>query len=414
MEKKPELLAPAGDFEKLKFALEYGADAVYAGVKDFSLRKRAGNLTIEGLKNVVDYTHEKGKKIYITLNSYMYDEDFDKLYSTLKALEQAEVDAVIVSDPGLVYFINEKKIKIPVHLSTQANTTNSYAAKMWKKQNVERIILARELSLKKIKKMVEEVPEIEFEAFIHGALCISYSGRCLLSSYMTERNSNRGDCSQPCRWKYKLYFLEEEKRKGQFFPVYEDDDGTYIFNSKDLNLSKNIKEIIDSGICSLKIEGRIKSSYYVAVVVKVYREIIDTYFNDKENFVWQKKWDDELEKVSHRFYTDSPSKDGFCQTDQIYDTSSYIRNQKVLGFIEGKKEGLSKVTLKNEIHYGQQVEIIGPDSTFKQIIQDIYKINEDGSKERVLKAGHHDNILMSFDYPVKDLYILRTRESSDD
>ncbi|MGM0607003.1 MAG: U32 family peptidase [Candidatus Muiribacteriota bacterium] len=411
MGKKPELLAPAGDFEKLKFALEYGADAVYAGLKSYSLRKRAKNFSDKEVKKAVEYTHERNKKIYIALNSYYTENDFDNLGDVLSFLEKIKVDALIVSDPGVINYIKDNKFKIPIHLSTQANTTNAEAARFWYKNGVERIILARELQLENIKEIVKKVPEMEFEAFIHGAMCVSYSGRCLMSSYLTGRDSNKGDCSHPCRWKYRLYYLEEQKRKNEFLPVYEHESGTYLFNSRDLNLSKKIPAMCDSNLSSLKIEGRIKSAYYVAVAVKVYRQIIDEYFKKGEKFKFKKKWTDELEKISHRDYTSSVIDDGFKPDDQIYANSSYLRTHKIIGYISETNEKGARIKLKNELRYGQQVDVIGPEAGFKQIVHDFYKKEDTGELVRTMKANHHDDIYMNFDKPVKDLYIIRAREN---
>jgi putative protease len=299
--KKPEILAPAGNLEKLKTAVDFGADAVYLGGNKLNLRAFADNFSSDELKEGIEYAHSRGKKVHVTLNVFPHNEDLAGLEEYLIELKELNVDAIIVSDPGIIMTAREVIPEMELHLSTQANNTNYKSALFWHAQGVKRVILARELSLKEIKEIRSMSPDtLELEAFIHGAMCISYSGRCLLSNYMTHRDANRGQCAHPCRWKY---YLVEEKRPGEYMPVIENERGTFIYNSKDLCMLQHIPELIDSGLASLKIEGRIKSSYYVATVVKSYRQAIDKYFENPEKYEFNPEWMDELQKASHREFT---------------------------------------------------------------------------------------------------------------
>lgn len=299
--RKPELLAPAGDWEKLKYALAYGADAVYLGGQAFGLRAYAGNFSFEEMKQAVNWTHALGKKIYVTVNIFAHESDFEELPVYLKQLEGLSVDGVIVSDPGIIALAKEVAPQLPLHLSTQANSTNSYAVGFWLKQGIERIILARELTLEELRAVRSKVKG-GLEIFIHGAMCMSYSGRCLLSNYLTGRDANRGECTQPCRWGYSL---AEEKRPGEVFPLEEDERGTYVFNSHDLCLLPHLPLLKPINLDSFKIEGRMKSLYYVASTVKVYREAIDTLWDEGEEAFQVKlpQWLEEMDKVSHRDYS---------------------------------------------------------------------------------------------------------------
>ena len=328
--KKPELLAPAGDFEKLKFALAYGADAVYMGGPAYGLRAYAGNFTMAEMAEAIKYTHDVGGKIYVTVNIFAHEPDFEGLADYLKQLEAYGADAIIVSDPGIIALAQEVAPRLPLHLSTQMNNTNSYSMRFWLKQGIERIVLARELTLEEIKVVRQQVPG-QLEMFIHGAMCMSYSGRCLLSNYLTGRDANRGECTQPYRWGYGLV---EEKRPGQVFPIEEDERGTYIFNSHDLNLLPYLPLLKPLNIDSYKIEGRMKSIHYVANTVKVYREAIDTLWEQGEEEFKAKLsgWLEEMDKVSHRDY--SPGflfgKPG-AEAHNI-EHSNYIRDFEFVGF----------------------------------------------------------------------------------
>jgi putative protease len=356
--KKPELLAPAGNLEKLKTAINFGADAVYLGGSKLNLRAFADNFTDEELREGVEYAHSRGKKVFITINVFPHNEDLIGLEEYLKDLYNLNVDAIIVSDPGIIMTAREVVPDLEIHLSTQANNVNWKSAIFWHKQGVKRIVLARELSLEEIKGIKRNIPEsCELEAFIHGSMCMAYSGRCVISNYMTGRDSNRGQCAQPCRYKY---YLVEEKRPGEYFPVVEDEKGAYILNSKDLCMIEHIPELIKSGIDSLKIEGRMKSAYYVASIVKSYRQAIDAYFDNPEEYVFQKKWLENLEKASHRayftgFYFGDPNK-------QTYETSSYIRDYDIVGVVReyDKSTGLATIEQRNKVLEGDTVEILRP------------------------------------------------------
>ena len=275
--KKVELLAPAGNPEKLKMAVLYGADAVYLAGEKYGLRTASDNFTLEEMKEGIGFAHERGCKAYLTMNIIPHNEDFAGAAEFLDNAVQAGIDAVIVSDPGMFSLVRKTAPGLDIHISTQANVTNAATANFWYEIGASRIVLARELSLKEIREIRKSIPEdMELEAFVHGAMCMSYSGRCLLSNFLTGRDANKGDCAQPCRWKY---YLMEEKRPGEYFPIEENERGTFIFNSKDLCMIRHIPELIESGITSLKIEGRVKSSFYVATVVKAYREAIDAYYD---------------------------------------------------------------------------------------------------------------------------------------
>ena len=299
LKKKVELLAPAGSFEKLEVAIHYGADAVYLAGKEFSLRNFSGNFTLEELADAIAFAHARGVKVYVACNIFPRNHEQKALASYLEKLGELSPDGVIIADPGVLLEAAVRLPGVPLHLSTQTNTTNYRSVQFWEKAGVSRINLARELSLSEVEEIVRE-STAEIEVFIHGAMCISYSGRCLLSSFMTGRDANRGRCTHPCRWKYAVM---EETRPGQYFPVEEDETGTYIFSSRDLCMIGHLPALIGSGVASLKIEGRMKSIHYTASVVKVYREAIDRYYADPEGYRVEEAWLKELDAVSHRPYS---------------------------------------------------------------------------------------------------------------
>lgn len=352
-----EILAPAGNFEKLKTAIHFGADAVYFAGKKLGLRAFAGNFEEKEIFDAMSYLHEHGKKGYITLNIVANDSDFEGIDDYLQLLVDAAVDGVIVSDLGLICYIRKHFPTINVHVSTQANVNNSHTAKMYAELGVTRIVLARELSLNQIKEIHKAIGDkVEIETFVHGAMCISYSGRCLLSNYLTGRESNRGACVQACRWKY---FIREESRDDEM-EIQEDERGTYILNSKDLCLIDHLKELKDAGITSLKIEGRMKSDYYVASVVNAYRRAIDGYAN-------QNALRDELEKTSHRRYTTGFY---FGEKDKEYlqdsmPVQTYVFIAKV---VEDEKDGFVKVEMRNRFKVGDKLEILSADDNFLKTI----------------------------------------------
>jgi len=297
--KKPELVAPAGNLEKLKVAIDYGADAVYIGGKRWSLRARTDNFTIPEIKKAVDYAHKRGKKIYAALNIFAHDKHLVGLENYIKKLSGIGINTYIVSDPGIISVIRKVSPEVNIHLSTQISTSNQLSAEFWRKQGIKRIVLSRELSKTEIKNIAKKT-KCGIEIFIHGAMCIAHSGRCLLSSFMTGRSANLGDCAQPCRWKY---FLSEETRQGEYFPVFEGERGTFIFNSKDLCLIEYIPSIFKTGIHALKIEGRMKGLYYIACVTRIYRTAIDEYASNPSKYRPKKTWLNELKKnQSSRLY----------------------------------------------------------------------------------------------------------------
>ncbi len=358
--KRIELLAPAGSLEKLKFAVLYGADAVYIGGEEFSLRCAAENFSKEDIAQGVEFAHKKGVKVYIALNIIPHNSDLEQIVEAAKNAHSLGVDAAIVADVGTILALREAVPGLDIHVSTQANIVNTRTASAFYHMGAARVVLARELSLEEIKEIRAKTPVgLELEMFIHGAMCISYSGRCLLSNYMTGRDSNQGACAQPCRWNYNLV---EEKRPGEYYPVYEDEHGTYIFNSKDLCLIEHIPEIIEGGISSMKIEGRVKTEYYVASVVKVYREAIDEYYRDGDRYEFKKEWLDELKKVSHRNYCSGFFEHKTDEESQVYETSSYVRNYDIIGIVKSYDEesGIAVIEQKNRFFKGDEIEIIQP------------------------------------------------------
>ena len=401
--KKPELLAPAGNMEKLKMALLYGADAVYLGGKAFGLRAFGGNFTNEELQEAVDFAHKLGKKIYVTVNIFPHNSDIAKLPAYLTFLNEIKVDAILVADLGVFTLAKEYAPDVELHISTQANNTNWAAVNAWGELGASRVVLAREMSLEEIKEIREKC-SVELEMFVHGAMCISYSGRCLMSNYLTGRDANRGSCAQPCRWNYALV---EEKRPGQYFPVLEDERGTYIFNSKDMCLLPYLPDVIASGVDSLKIEGRMKSVHYAASVVKAYREAIDCYFAAPDQFEIKKEWVEELDKVSHRAYTTGFYYGRPTEKDQIYGTSSYTQTSDFVGLVldYDKKTGFATVEQRNNMKVGQEIEIFQPHlAGYRQILQEMY--NDEG--EAIQVAPHPQQIVkIRMDKPVEPYGILR-------
>ncbi|MFR7990197.1 MAG: peptidase U32 family protein [Anaerovoracaceae bacterium] len=404
-----ELLAPAGDLEKLKIAIIYGADAVYFGGEMFSLRAGAGNLTIEEMKEGTAFAHERGKRCYLTVNIFAHNEDIDPLTEYLQKIREVDIDGFIVSDPGVIDLIREIIPDAEIHLSTQANMTNFRTAGFWYKMGVKRLVLARELTFSEIRQIRDNIPEdMELEAFVHGAMCISYSGRCLLSNFMIERDANRGMCAHPCRWKYSLV---EEKRPGEYYPVEEDERGTYILNSRDLCMIEYLPQIIESGITSAKIEGRMKSIFYVATVVHGYRRALDAYFADPENYRFDPEWLSEVKKVSHRefttgFYFDKPT-----NKDQNYQTSAYTRDYSFIGIVRSYDEntGFAVVEQRNKMSAGDEIEIFGPDIDF--FVQTLTEMYDEETGEPISCAPHPQQMLrIKTAQPVKPDYMLRKKK----
>ncbi len=356
MKRKIELLAPAGNMEKLQMVFHYGADAAYMGGKAFNLRALSSNFDDEDLRQAVEYAHSLGKKAYVTLNIIPHNKELELMPEYVKYLESINVDGVIVADLG-VFMIVKENTNLNISVSTQASNTNWKSVEMWKNLGAKRVILAREVSLDEMKTIREKVPDVELEVFVHGAMCISISGRCLLSNYMANRDANRGACAHPCRWKYSLM---EEKRPGEYFPVFEDERGTYIFNSKDLCTIEFIDKILDIGIDSLKIEGRMKGIYYGANAVKIYRNAIDSYLSGE--YKYNPKWLEELNTTSNRLFTSGFYIDKPDEKSQNYNTnSSYSQTyQLVAKVIEKKDNNTYVLQIRNRLFKGEELEVVNP------------------------------------------------------
>ncbi len=391
MNRKIELLAPAGDLEKLKIAVLYGADAVYLGGSSFGLRAKAKNFDFEQMKEGVEFAHAHNVKVYVTCNIFAHNEDFSELPGYLREIEKIGVDAVLVADPGVFAVVRETVPNMDVHISTQANNTNYHTALFWKSLGASRIVMARELSMGEIKEISENIPsELEIEAFVHGAMCISYSGRCLLSNYLSGRDANKGACSHPCRWQY---YVTEKTRPNEYMPIVEDERGTYIFNSKDLCMIDHIPELLDAGIMSLKIEGRIKTAFYVGTVIRAYREAIDDYLKDPKLYESKKEYYiKEVSKASYRGYTTGFYYGKPNEEEQIYTTSSYIRTYDFIGMVLGYDEetGLATIEQRNKFVIGDKVEFLRHSGEiFEMTIEKMY--NEDG--EEITEAPHPQQIV---------------------
>lgn len=355
--KKPELLAPARSFDILKTAIRYGADAVYIGGDAYGLRANAENFSDREMEEAVGYAHERGKRVYVTVNIFAHNKDLQGIRSYLKTLdEKIRPDAVLVADPGVFMMAKECLHDIEIHISTQANNTNYETALFWKKLGAKRIVTARELSLKEIEELRENIPDdMEIETFVHGAMCISYSGRCLMSNYLTGRDANQGECTHPCRWKYSLM---EEKRPGQYFPVEENDRGTYIMNSKDLNMISHIPDLINAGIDSFKIEGRMKTALYVASVVRAYRKAIDDAIYDMEKYKGNLQWyENEVRQCTYRDFTTGFFYGRPGSGDQIYDSNTYKRGSTYIGTVESA-DGVAEFVQKNKFSVGDVITIM--------------------------------------------------------
>ena len=402
--KNIELLAPAGDLEKLRIAIDYGADAVYCGGEQFSLRTASRNFTIEELAEGLDYAHNKGKKVYLTLNIFAHNEDLPDFYAYMDEIKDLPIDAFLISDPGILQWMRENRPDAELHLSTQANTTNKLSALYWHKQGVKRIVLARELSLKEIAEIRSETPDtLELETFVHGAMCISYSGRCLLSNYLAGRDANRGACAHPCRWSYNLV---EEKRPGEYYPVVEDYRGTYILNSKDLCMIQHLPALINAGVNSLKIEGRVKSVFYVATVTDAYRKAIDAYLEEGEDWFCRESWLEEVGKASHRHFTTGFYFGKPGEEDQNYKSSQYISEYEFTGIVKDYDERtrLATVEQRNKMSLGDKIEFFGPGiEPFVQTLE--YMTDEDGM---LLESAPHAQQILKIRTirPVKENYMV--------
>lgn len=368
-----ELLIPAGSLDVLKTAVVYGADAVYIGGEAFGLRAKAHNFSLEDMKEGVEFAHSRGVKVYVTANILAHNDDLEGVEQYFEELKSVKPDALIISDPGVFAIAKRVWPEMELHVSTQANNTNYGTYLFWYQQGAKRVVSARELSLKEIREIRDRIPEdMEIESFMHGAMCISYSGRCLLSNFFTGRDANQGACTHPCRWKYSIV---EETRPGEYMPVYENERGTYIFNSKDLCMIEHIPELIDAGIDSFKIEGRMKTALYVATVARTYRKAIDDFKKDPELYRQNMEWyKEEIGKCTYRefttgFYFGKPGADA-----QIYDNNTYVKNFTYLGTVENVDErGFAKIEQKNKFSVGEMIEIMKPDGRNLQVeVKGIY------------------------------------------
>lgn len=376
--KKPELLIPASSLEVLRTAVIYGADAVYIGGEAFGLRAKAKNFTLDEMREGINFAHSHGARVYVTANILAHNKDLEDAAQYFKQLKECAPDALIVSDPGMYMTVREVWPEAEIHISTQANNTNYKTFLFWHNLGAKRVVSARELSMDEIREIRERIPdEMEIESFIHGAMCISYSGRCLLSSFFTGRDANQGACTHPCRWKYAVV---EEKRPGQYFPVYENERGTYLFNSKDLCMVEHIKELLESGIDSLKIEGRMKTALYVAVVTRTYRRALDDYYQSYEQYQKNMEWyKSEISKCTYRqfttgFYFGKPD-----ETTQIYDSNTYQSDSVYLGMIDGVGEdGFVSFEQKNKFSIGDCIEIMKPNGENQMVT--VLEMREEGGE----------------------------------
>lgn len=426
--KKIELLAPGGSLEKLKYAFHYGADAVYVGVPDFSLRSRINNFNEESLKEAVEFARQRKKKIYVTLNIYAHNTHLEEIKKHLKLLKTLKIDGIIASDPGVIMLVKKYLPKTEIHLSTQANATNIEAVKFWAKAGVKRVVLAREVSLEEIREIKKAVPKMELEYFIHGAMCMSYSGRCILSKWMNNHSANLGDCTQPCRWQYKkvesrppageagkskvkseILEMRVADDRGRFeIDLEEDQHGTYFFNSRDMNLSAHIQDLVDAGVDSLKIEGRAKSVYYVATVVRAYRQIIDA-LNGKNLKQVIKAQQRELDNLVNRGYSK-----GFllgAEPEHNFEGKLSEPEYKFVGQVEGQekigKQIFNVVFMHNEMFLKDNLEAIDPKGNAKVKIKKI--LNHKLEEVEEAHGGHDKRFFVQFNKTLPEKNLLRRR-----
>ena len=404
--RKPELLAPAGDLEKLKTAVIYGADAVYIGGKNFGLRAKSKNFDSSEMAEGIRFAHERQKRVYVTANIFAHNDDIDIMSNFFCDMQMSGADALIISDPGVFALAREVVPDMDIHISTQANNTNYKSVEFWHGLGAKRVVLARELSLDEIARIRIEVPEIDLEAFVHGAMCVSYSGRCLLSSYLSSRDPNRGDCSQPCRLEYDVALRE---RPGEYLEIDEDSRGTYVFNSKDLCMIEHIPELLRAGIMSFKIEGRVKSSYYVGCVVKAYREAIDDYFSDAEKYFRRSnEYFAEAKKVSHRPYTTGFYLDKQVGS-QVY-SGTYNRGYDFIAIVTdyNQNTGIATIEQRNKFVVGDEIEVVrARASNFSQTVE----LLTDADGKAILEAPHpQQRLKMKLEQPAEAFDMLRARK----
>lgn len=406
--KKPELMIPASSLEVLKIAVIFGADAVYIGGEAFGLRAKAKNFTMEEMKEGIEFAHAHGVKVYVTANILAHNSDLEGVRAYFEELKVLKPDALIIADPAIFMIAKEVCPEIERHVSTQANNTNYGTYLFWHQLGAQRVVTARELSLAEIKEIRANIPdELEIETFIHGAMCISYSGRCLLSNYFVGRDANQGACTHPCRWKYAVV---EEKRPGEYFPVYENDRGTYIFNSKDLCMIEHIPDMVDAGIDSFKIEGRMKTALYVATVARTYRKAIDDFFESPEKYQENMPWYlDQISNCTYRqfttgFFYGKPSEEA-----QIYDSNTYLREYTYLGIVgEQNEDGLYQIEQRNKFSVGEEIEIMKPNGD--NILVTVKAIRDEMGTE-MESAPHPQQILyIDLGQPLEKYDILRRKE----
>ena len=406
--KHPELLIPASSLEVLKTAVMFGADAVYIGGEAFGLRAKAKNFSMEEIREGIAFAHAHDVKVYITANILAHNGDLSGVRAYFEELKEIRPDALIISDPGVFMIAREVCPEIDIHISTQANNTNYGTYQFWHQLGARRVVTARELSMAELKEIREKAPaDLEMETFIHGAMCISYSGRCLLSNYFTGRDANRGACTHPCRWKYAIV---EETRPGEYMPVYENERGTYIFNSKDLCMIEHIPELIDSGIDSFKIEGRMKTALYVATVARTYRKAIDDYLESPELYRENMDWYlDQISNCTYRQFTTGFFFGKPDETTQIYDSNTYVKEYTYLGIVgKANEKGLYRIEQRNKFSVGETIEVMKPDGrnlsvTVKRIV------NEEGEEQK--SAPHPKQVLyLDLGMDLDQYDILRRKE----
>ena len=407
----PELLIPASSLEVLKVAVIYGADAVYIGGEAFGLRAGAKNFSMEDMAQGVEFAHAHGVKVYVTANILAHNYDLDGVKEYFVQLKHIPIDALIISDPGIFTIARECLPDMELHISTQANNTNYMTYQFWNKLGAKRVVSARELSLQEISQIRREIPQdMEIETFVHGAMCISYSGRCLLSSFMTGRDANKGACTHPCRWKYALM---EETRPGEYMPVFENERGTYIFNSKDLCMVEHIPELIEAGIDSFKVEGRMKTALYVATVARTYRMAIDDYKKSREYYESRiPYYREEIAKCTYRQYTTGFFFGKPDENTQIYDSNTYRTEYTYLGILGEKNEvGLYPLEQKNKFTVGEQIEVMKPGG--ENVIATVLKIQNEEGEEQQSAPHPKQQLFVQLDVPCESFDILRRKESQE-
>lgn len=407
-----ELLIPASSLEVLKIAVLYGANAVYIGGEVYGLRAKAKNFSIEEMKEGISFAHQHGVKVYVTVNILAHNQDLDGVRRYIRQLRDLKPDALIISDPGVFSIAKEEAKELELHISTQANNTNYMTYRFWHEQGAKRVVSARELSLQEIKTIRENIADdLEIETFVHGAMCISYSGRCLLSNYFTGRDANQGACTHPCRWKYAIV---EETRPGEYFPVYENERGTYIFNSKDLCMIEYIPQLLEAGIDSFKIEGRMKTALYVATVARTYRRAIDDYKKEpalyQQNLSWYRE---EISKCTYRQFTTGFFFGKPDEQAQIYDSNTYFKEYTYLGIVgDVREDGLFSLEQKNKFCVGEQIEIMKPSG--ENLSATVERICDEQGNEQESAPHPRQRLLIKLSETAQSYDILRKKEDNNE